>query len=168
MSRIRFKWRKQITRGQLLLKSSIPAVLLLLALFLSIVIINGNSRLQLNEMLYRNSTEVKRNPASELYEPMINAFRLSSFWVRTGGITHIDDPETFAREMSGLIAEIPLIEGMTVRDARGGEIDVYRERGGRIGTRLTADEDSLSRIREQSGIEYMALRSPRRRRDGKS
>lgn len=160
MSRIRFKWRKQITRGQLLLKSSIPAVILLLALFLSMAIINGNSRLQLNEMLYRNSTEVKRNPASDLYEPMINAFRLSSFWVGAAEITHIDDAESFAREMEALIADMPLIEGMTVKDERGGEIDVFKERGGRIGSRLAAGEGSLSRDREEAGIDYMALHSP--------
>ncbi len=162
MSRIRFKWRKQITRGQLLLKSSIPALMLLPALLLAILIISGDSRLQLNEMLYRNSTEVKHLPASDIYEPMINSFKLSSFWVRSGAITRIGNPDIFTQEMERLIADIPLIEGMSIRDGEGREVEAYKDGENGIKVRTVTEEDSasLSQRRREAGIDSMILRSP--------
>ena len=78
-------------------------------------------------MLYRNSTEVKNRPASDLYEPMIDTFKLSAFWVGAGNISMIRDPELFRYEMERLIAGAPLIEGMTVRDESGCEIEAFKD-----------------------------------------
>jgi Schlafen, AlbA_2 len=154
---IRFNWRKGTNSRQLIWKSSIPGIFLLLMIGLIFYVSSSSVQRSLSRQYFNNSSKATIQAIDQVYNPLLLLFKISSLWVQIGQIDDLGDPEVYGESLKSLIINDSLIQSMTFRDSSGKELDVYTQEDGDIELYLNEKNasETLNIMRESGGMSFV-------------
>lgn len=154
---IRFNWRKGTNSRQLIWKSSIPGIFLLLMIGMIFYVSSSQVQRNLTRQYFSNSSKTAIQAIDQVYTPLLLTFKISSLWVQIGQIDDLGDPEIYSDSLKSLMLQESLIQSLTFRDSTGKELDAYTLENGDIELYINEKDASqtLNTMRESSGMSFV-------------
>lgn len=154
---IRFNWRKGTNSRQLIWKSSVPGIFLLIMIGLIFYVSSSTVQRNLSRQYFSSSSKTTIQAIDQVYNPMLFIFKISTLWVQIGQIDDLGDPEIYGETLKSLIINDSLIQSMTFRDSSGKELDVFLLEDGDIELFVYEKDSSgtLNKMRESEGMSFV-------------